>query len=330
MPNLRPTASMLSRIAKSAAVVLFLAHSACRGQAVPDSKIDYVGEWTGPQTRLAISRDGWVSFERANGRGNLPLRSLADDAVVVGFFPFRRSFRIDRPPHREGEEWKMTVDGVELRRLTLAQTAESHHQDWERECEAGRASSCANLAVPYLSAGATRDLAKAAALLEKACDGDHLPSCANLGRLHVAGDGVARDPARAVQLFKRGCDAGHASSCTDLGVQYEQGNGVETDLAAAIRCYEQGCTGGNALGCYFLGMNYETGVGVAKDLARAVALYTTGCEGGAAESCTNLGVLNETGNGVPRDPARAGTLYRKGCEGGNPLGCQHQARLQSQ
>src|SRR5690606_8710012 len=68
------------------------------------------------------------------------------------------------------------------------------------------AQGCAQLGILYNEApGPRRDVAMAARLFARACDGDDVLGCANLGALHSSGEGVARDPVRAAELFARGC-----------------------------------------------------------------------------------------------------------------------------
>ena len=60
------------------------------------------------------------------------------------------------------------------------------------------------------------DPAHAAALFQRACDGDNPLGCTSLGVLYASGHGVTLDLTRAAALFKRGCDAGYAGGCEAL------------------------------------------------------------------------------------------------------------------
>jgi hypothetical protein len=91
--------------------------TAC-GKQVPKEKASYVGEWKGDSMYLLIAGDGRVKYERTKGSGtkriDAPLQEFAGDNFDVGVGPLSTTFVVGKPPHREGDEWKMTVDGVEL------------------------------------------------------------------------------------------------------------------------------------------------------------------------------------------------------------------------
>jgi hypothetical protein len=87
-------------------------------EPVPSAKAQYVGDWQGPDMRLAIRQDGMVSYERKRGNSNTtinaPIQRFEGDNFVVGIGPFGTTFVVSRAPHLDGAAWKMTVDGVEL------------------------------------------------------------------------------------------------------------------------------------------------------------------------------------------------------------------------
>jgi hypothetical protein len=103
------------------AVFLAFLLAAC-SQPVPPAKAAYVGEWRAEKVQLVIRADGYVQYERrsANGRTtiNAPIQRFDGDNFVVGVGFVRTTFVVSRPPHREGTRWKMTVDGVELERIS--------------------------------------------------------------------------------------------------------------------------------------------------------------------------------------------------------------------
>lgn len=92
-----------------------------KGAPVPDSHTDYVGEWQGEGVTLRIEADGMVRYERKRGSGSTsieaPIQRFEGDDFVVGLGPLTTTFRVSERPHREGDAWRMTVDGVELRRM---------------------------------------------------------------------------------------------------------------------------------------------------------------------------------------------------------------------
>jgi hypothetical protein len=95
--------------------------TAC-GQQVPKEKAAYVGEWKGDSMYLLITEDGQVKYQRSEGSGSksidAPLQEFAGDNFDVGVGPLSTTFVVGKPPHREGDDWKMTVDGVELTKTT--------------------------------------------------------------------------------------------------------------------------------------------------------------------------------------------------------------------
>jgi hypothetical protein len=103
------------------AAALVLLAAAC-SQPVPAAKAAYVGAWKADQMALLITADGFVRYERrgANGRTsiNAPIQKFDGDNFVVGVGFLRTTFVVSRPPHREGTRWMMTVDGVEMVRVS--------------------------------------------------------------------------------------------------------------------------------------------------------------------------------------------------------------------
>jgi hypothetical protein len=87
---------------------------------LPADRSDYAGDWQAENVRLQISTGGRVVYHRFEGgsekRIKAPLQSFAGDDFVVGVWFIRTTFKVSRPPHREGDSWKMTVDGMELTR----------------------------------------------------------------------------------------------------------------------------------------------------------------------------------------------------------------------
>ena len=47
-----------------------------------------------------------------------PLKEFKGDNFVVGIGFMSTEFAVSAPPHEDGGVWKMTVDGVELTRIT--------------------------------------------------------------------------------------------------------------------------------------------------------------------------------------------------------------------
>lgn len=112
------------RAAILAALLLPLAAFA---DPVPADKQAYVGDWQGKDMRLQLNKEGKVKYKRDRpGKKldlSLDLQGFDGDNFDVGFALVRSTFVVSKPPHREGDKWKMTVDGVELTRVDAAASA---------------------------------------------------------------------------------------------------------------------------------------------------------------------------------------------------------------
>ena len=111
----------MARILALAAAALLAA--AC-AKPLPPERSAYAGDWQSPDMRLVITAAGEVHYARRKGGANTtidaPIKSFDGDDFVVGLGPLTTRFVVTRPPHREGNAWKMTVDGVELTRGGVA------------------------------------------------------------------------------------------------------------------------------------------------------------------------------------------------------------------
>jgi hypothetical protein len=110
----------LNRWAILAVVVLTCGLSGC-GQPVPADKADYVGEWTASDMYLVIAPGGHVEYKRQSSPSSStsvsgPIKEFKGDDFSVGFLFLSTTFVVSRPPYREGDTWRMVVDGVELTR----------------------------------------------------------------------------------------------------------------------------------------------------------------------------------------------------------------------
>jgi len=102
--------------------LLLLTLLAACSDPLPADKLRYAGEWRGEATYLLITQEGSVSYRRVkNGITttiNAPIKSFKGDDFEVGVGPMTTVFRVSKPPHRDGTQWTMVVDGVELIRTS--------------------------------------------------------------------------------------------------------------------------------------------------------------------------------------------------------------------
>lgn len=80
---------------------------------------EFVGDWSAPGINLSLSADGDLAWRKVDEHGNTqsiiaPLRAFTPKKFSAGLWLFSSSFKIDKPPVRDGAVWRMTVDGVEL------------------------------------------------------------------------------------------------------------------------------------------------------------------------------------------------------------------------
>lgn len=90
------------------------------GKPVPQDKASYIGEWKAVGMQLVISAEGRVEYERLKpGKVTIsaPIQSFEGDDFLVGIPYLTTKFVVSKPPYRDGEQWKMVVDGVELVRI---------------------------------------------------------------------------------------------------------------------------------------------------------------------------------------------------------------------
>lgn len=118
IPRLSMTAWNMRRFLILAVLVMLL--SAC-AKPLPPERSAYAGHWQSQTMNLLITQEGSVEYKRADGGTstsvNGPLQKFEGDNFVVGIGPFGTTFVVSAPPHEDGGEWTMVVDGVELTRV---------------------------------------------------------------------------------------------------------------------------------------------------------------------------------------------------------------------
>jgi len=105
--------------------VLACSRGGSRDYAIPADKQDYVGDWRGRfedgSMTLSIAADGTVNYERKKGSStksisNGKITKFDGNDFEVKAFVVSATFQVEKPPYRDGNKWKMVVDGVEVSR----------------------------------------------------------------------------------------------------------------------------------------------------------------------------------------------------------------------
>ncbi|MGK0360566.1 MAG: hypothetical protein ACI9U2_002879 [Bradymonadia bacterium] len=95
----------------------------------------------------------------------------------------------------------------------LARTPQERRGAATRGCALKDAAACAGLGVLAMTDLRAGAFDRAAPALDAACQGGLAAACANLGMMHMRGDGVPRDPARGEALRIQACQQGFRPAC---------------------------------------------------------------------------------------------------------------------
>lgn len=111
-------------------------------------------------------------------------------------------------------------------------------EDFPREeaqaaCEQGNACACMKLGGFLGCRKASR--AAATDLFQKACDGNLVVACGNLGVIVFWGIQVPADKPRGLALWQKACDGGWVFACRNIADVLEKGDTVPRDAEAAAR-----------------------------------------------------------------------------------------------
>ena len=226
--------------------------------------------------------------------------------------------------------------------------------DQRDECALGSFSACLrNLWAPIATNEIQVNTERALHFYEKACDGNEVDACYNLGILYSDGTEVAKDDVKALDRYSRACELDNRSACNRAGWHFENAVGTEEDRDAALQfftksceldsgygCnrvglyadkrkdgsnvllgYEKSCELKHATGCYNLAWEYDEGAFITQDKVRANELFKQACGMEYGLACNVFGVRHAKGDGIEKNIAKAVTYYSLACKHGNGTGC---------
>lgn len=147
--------------------------------------------------------------------------------------------------------------------------AEQARREQAQACQAGAAPACASL-LPEL---------------ERDCDEGSAPDvCAFGAWLHREGRGVPKDLARAAALLQRACELGDKRSCVEHAWAQARGEGLPRAEPRARAVLEALCSDEVFTACTRLALLHAA-TPKASERARAKELLARACAGGEAEAC---------------------------------------------
>ncbi|SHG41350.1 hypothetical protein [Massilia sp. CF038] len=110
------------RLFRLLSVLLTVALLSACAKPLPPEQAAYAGTWSAQGVTLAIAQEGTIAYRKVDKSGGMnhstsidaPIKQFDADGFTVGVGPIETKFVVQHPPHKDGEVWKMTVDGVEL------------------------------------------------------------------------------------------------------------------------------------------------------------------------------------------------------------------------
>jgi TPR repeat protein len=180
-------------------------------------------------------------------------------------------------------------------------------------CNGGDDASCRDAALSFAQGkGVAKDLAKAAELHKRACDGSIGQSCYELGGLYESGaQGVGKNAIHAELLYRRGCTRGSTEACVDLGRLEFERNPTEAKIF-----FDQGCMKNVKLACAILNVGFGDRRPVFPDVAQKNAL-TQSCNAGSMKDCAIVGILDAASN-MPMGKMN----LKRACMAGDKFACE--------
>ncbi|MCB1366875.1 MAG: sel1 repeat family protein [Rhodobacteraceae bacterium] len=93
--------------------------------------------------------------------------------------------------------------------------------------------------------------------LEQACNGGDVAACGHFGAFVLNGQGVSRNLERAASLLEESCKGGFAWPCHDLAVMFQKGLLGQQDPNLAVNWFMHACELGAGTGCLRAGELYR-------------------------------------------------------------------------
>lgn len=94
------------------------------------------------------------------------------------------------------------------------------------------------------------DYGKVVKYYEKACNIDvRTDGCFDLANMYFAGNGVEKNLAKAAELFGKACQGQRGKACYQLADMYSKGSGIKKNTQKAVELFKKSCELGDDYGC---------------------------------------------------------------------------------
>lgn len=173
---------------------------------------------------------------------------------------------------------------------------------WRERADAGDPGAQQAMGRAYLARG---NVGRARRWLQRAAEAGNGDAAADLGRMHLEGDGVPESAADALRWFRRGAEAGSADAAYHLATQLFLGPGAGAEAEEARKWLLQAARGDSVEGLRILGLIYARLAPAAEWEPRAFACLMRAAvlgDGPAAHACA---VRLREGRGTEPDAGRA-------------------------
>lgn len=152
---------------------------------------------------------------------------------------------------------------------------------------------CARLGDAYADGKGVdrKDIQKATALYDQACDASFAPACVQAGARLIATK-RSKDIPEAARHFERACSLDARLGCFELAVLHAEGRWPEANDASASEYFQKTCNIDPTRGCYEAAELMRTGKVKARE-GEIEYLYNLACEYGSAEACAKRQIARQ-------------------------------------